>query len=95
LAEARDRVSELNSQIADLQLAICALRHEREAIEDQLDVYKYPVLTLPNETVSEIFMHFLPVYPDRPAQVELFSPATLGQICGKWREIAVATPSLW
>ncbi|KAJ7135207.1 hypothetical protein C8R43DRAFT_621682 [Mycena crocata] len=55
----------------------------------------YDVLTLPNEIVSEIFMHFLPEYPLCPPPTGLLSPALLTRICRTWREIAVQTPPLW
>ncbi|KAJ7894013.1 hypothetical protein B0H13DRAFT_2526169, partial [Mycena leptocephala] len=61
----------------------------------RLDSYKYPVLTLPNEIVSEISIHFLPVYPLCPPFIGVFSPTTLTQICCQWREVALATPELW
>ncbi|KAJ7025898.1 hypothetical protein C8F04DRAFT_1238890 [Mycena alexandri] len=65
------------------------------ADRDWLDAYTYPVLTLPNELVSEIFVHFLPVYPEAPPIVGSSSPNVLGHICKKWREIALSTPGLW
>jgi hypothetical protein len=42
-------------------------------------------LTLPNEIVSEIFVHFVPPYPESPAFTGILSPATLSQICRQWR----------
>ncbi|KAJ7845754.1 hypothetical protein B0H13DRAFT_1468531, partial [Mycena leptocephala] len=54
-----------------------------------------PVLTLPNEIVSEIFIHFLPLRPLCPPLTGLLSPTTLTQICRQWREVAQATPELW
>ncbi|KAJ6524274.1 hypothetical protein DFH09DRAFT_1418826 [Mycena vulgaris] len=94
-AKARTRISALDAQILELEIALGALRHERKAFGDQLDSYVYPVLELPNEIVSEIFTHFLPAYPKYPPLVGIHSPSILGQICRKWREIAVSTPSLW
>ncbi|KAJ6524261.1 hypothetical protein DFH09DRAFT_937351 [Mycena vulgaris] len=95
-AEARARISACDAQILDLELAIRVLQHERDTLQDQLDSYVYPVLERPlNEIVSEIFTHFLPPYPTKPPLWGLLSPFTLGQICHTWREIAVATPSLW
>ncbi|KAJ7470987.1 hypothetical protein FB451DRAFT_324330 [Mycena latifolia] len=94
-ASARARISALDAQISDLELALDGFRHKRRVVQEQLDSYIYPVLTLPNEIVSEIFTHFVPVYPACPPMVGLFSPSTLGQVCRKWREIAVSTPSLW
>jgi hypothetical protein len=92
---ARARLSELDAQISVLEISLRDLQHKRKALQNHLYAYKYPVLTLPNEITSEIFTHFLPSYPERPLLVSLHSAFTLGQICGKWREIALSTPSLW
>ncbi|KAJ7174859.1 hypothetical protein C8R46DRAFT_94521 [Mycena filopes] len=54
-----------------------------------------PALTLPPEIVSEIFLNFLPSYPDLPPPLGLFSPLLLCQICRLWRAIAVSAPDLW
>ncbi|KAJ7765740.1 hypothetical protein B0H16DRAFT_1794894 [Mycena metata] len=55
----------------------------------------YPVLTLPTEIVLEIFERFVPNYPRFPPLLGLKSPTVLTQICREWREIALATPTLW
>ncbi|KAJ7161184.1 hypothetical protein C8R46DRAFT_860439, partial [Mycena filopes] len=86
---------DLDSQVMQLERAISVLRAQRAHIEDRLDSYRYPVLTLPNEIVSEIFVHFLPVYPERPPVPGILSPTNLTQICRKWRQVALATPALW
>ncbi|KAJ7804863.1 hypothetical protein B0H14DRAFT_2260294, partial [Mycena olivaceomarginata] len=52
-------------------------------------------LTLPPEIVMEIFVAFLPAYPDCPPTFGLHSPLLLCQICRHWRAIAIATPELW
>ncbi|KAJ7720946.1 hypothetical protein B0H16DRAFT_1792254, partial [Mycena metata] len=52
-------------------------------------------LTLPPEVVSEIFVHFLPVYPKRAPQKGPLSPIILGHIFRLWRDIALSTPRLW
>ncbi|KAJ7742582.1 hypothetical protein B0H16DRAFT_1890240 [Mycena metata] len=54
-----------------------------------------PVLNLPTEIVSEILGHFIPVYPKTPPFIGRSSPNVLAQICSRWREIALSTPSLW
>ncbi|KAJ7127873.1 hypothetical protein C8R44DRAFT_733283 [Mycena epipterygia] len=84
----RARMSQIDSQIRDLW-------KERKLLRERFDGYKYPVLTLPNEIVSEIFSRFLPVYPLRPPAIDLLYPTILGQICRKWRQIALSTPVLW
>ncbi|KAJ7470984.1 hypothetical protein FB451DRAFT_1252650 [Mycena latifolia] len=94
-AEARAQISELDAQISDIELSLRSLRRKRDTVQKQLDSYIYPVMTLPSEIVAEIFARFLPVYPACPPMVGLLSPSTLCQVCRKWREIAVSTPSLW
>ncbi|KAF7343910.1 F-box domain-containing protein [Mycena venus] len=91
----RTRISDIEAQILHLERAISALRAEEKIVQKRLDSYKYPVLTLPNEIVSEIFTHFLPIYPGFPPLAGTGSPTSLTQICRKWREITLATPSLW
>ncbi|KAJ7430424.1 hypothetical protein B0H11DRAFT_943375 [Mycena galericulata] len=91
----RAKIEDIERQILDLNTAIQELRAEQDLIKKQLDEYKYPILALPNEIVSEIFIHFLPVYPLCPPQTGLLSPILLTHICRKWREIALTTPALW
>ncbi|KAJ7507100.1 hypothetical protein B0H11DRAFT_190996 [Mycena galericulata] len=95
LAADRARVAGIKAQIAALEHSLRALKEEKISVQDRLDAYTYPVLTLPNEIISEIFVHFLPLYPKRPPIIGLRSPILLGQICRKWREIALSTPALW
>ncbi|KAJ7154162.1 hypothetical protein C8R46DRAFT_1297869, partial [Mycena filopes] len=54
----------------------------------------YPVLTLPNEIVSHIFIQCLPAHGRvRPSRFR--APLLLAQICHHWREIAISTCRLW
>ncbi|KAJ7186381.1 hypothetical protein C8R46DRAFT_1057069 [Mycena filopes] len=62
---------------------------------DERSARAYPVLTLPPEIVSEIFVSFLPSYPEPPPKTGLLSPFLLCQICRQWRAIAASTPDLW
>ncbi|KAJ7817821.1 hypothetical protein B0H13DRAFT_2456665 [Mycena leptocephala] len=91
----RARVADLESQILHLEQSLSTLREEKMLAQKQLDSYKYPVLTLPNEIVSEIFIHFLPAYPEYPPPTGLLSPTLLTHICRTWREIALSTATLW
>lgn len=88
-AAARAQIADMENQISRLEKSIRSLRL------NQLESYQYPVLNLPNEIISEIFIHFLPVYPLCPPQTGLLSPTTLTHICRKWRDVALATPGLW
>jgi hypothetical protein len=71
------------------------LQSEKQLAQERLDSYTYPVLTLPNEIVGEIFVHVLPAYPLCPPLTGPDSPNSLAQICREWRNIALATPVLW
>ncbi|KAJ7342753.1 hypothetical protein DFH08DRAFT_938149 [Mycena albidolilacea] len=95
LAADRSRLADINSRIADLERSLSELRNERVIVQGRLDEYKYPVITLPNEIVCEIFIHFLPVYPRPPPFTGTESPTNLARVCRHWREIALALPMLW
>ncbi|KAK7025846.1 F-box domain-containing protein [Favolaschia claudopus] len=94
---AGDRKTVVNNraEILELQRRIVELSHANEAAQWRLHAYRFPVLTLPSEIVSEIFTHTLPPYPECPSQTGPFSPTSLSHICSKWREIALGTPRLW
>ncbi|KAJ7224996.1 hypothetical protein C8J57DRAFT_1535557 [Mycena rebaudengoi] len=94
-SELRAYISELDARILALEESLAATRRERDNLQSQLDDYKYPILTLPTEITAEIFINFLPAYPERPPFGGLFSPALLGQICPNLRQIAFNTPRLW
>ncbi|KAJ7262457.1 hypothetical protein C8J57DRAFT_453899 [Mycena rebaudengoi] len=94
-SDIRERMTDLDAQILELERALDTVRLERQDLQMRLDVYKYPVLTLPTDITSEIFVHFLPPYPERPPTTGPSSPELLAQICRMWREIALSTPRLW
>ncbi|KAJ7073834.1 hypothetical protein C8F01DRAFT_3549 [Mycena amicta] len=51
--------------------------------------------TLPNEIIGEIFVQYLPPYPDQPPLVGEGSPTFLLGVCQLWRSIALNSPLLW
>ncbi|KAJ6457514.1 hypothetical protein C8R47DRAFT_1164202 [Mycena vitilis] len=93
----RARIKDLQATILHLESSLLDLRREQSQAQERLDAYKYPVLTLPNELVSEIFIHTLRPYPEFPDLTGPFSlfPTRLTHICQSWRAIALATPELW
>ncbi|KAJ7178143.1 hypothetical protein C8R46DRAFT_1075958 [Mycena filopes] len=95
LAADRARFAVIRAQILVLECSLSPLYEESDLLKDRLDSYTYPVLSLPTEVVSEIFVHFLPVYPETPPMIGRYSPNVLGQICREWRETALSTPALW
>ncbi|KAJ6458393.1 hypothetical protein C8R47DRAFT_1059723 [Mycena vitilis] len=66
---------------------------EREKLKTFLETYIYPVLTLPTEITSEVFLQTLD--PEDTSPSSPTSPLFLGHICRAWREIALTTPPLW
>ncbi|KAJ7701632.1 hypothetical protein B0H16DRAFT_1902625 [Mycena metata] len=78
-----------------MELDRSLLNKENDILQGRLNAYTCPVFTLPNEIVSEIFVHFLPVYPEPPPMIGRSSPNILGRICREWRDIALSTPALW
>ncbi|KAJ7156542.1 hypothetical protein C8R43DRAFT_414600 [Mycena crocata] len=91
----RARLKAVEAEILQLEHSLTSLRMEKQSIQARLDDLKYPVLTLPNEITSEIFLHFIPPYPKCPPPTGLLSPTLLTHICRKWRQISLSTPSLW
>ncbi|KAJ7176294.1 hypothetical protein C8R43DRAFT_556689 [Mycena crocata] len=91
----RAELAQIETQIRALEHSLLLLRLRKNVVEKRLGSYIYPVLTLPNEITSEIFLQFLPVYPNCPPSTGLLSPTVLTHICRSWREIALATPALW
>ncbi|KAF7354704.1 F-box domain-containing protein [Mycena sanguinolenta] len=89
----RDRLAELNVQIALLEV-------ERDIIQKKLSSVTYPVLKLPFDVTSEIFLNCvpdlqdsLPIFDFSPERLPI--PVLLTQICRAWRKIAFKIPQIW
>ncbi|KAJ7628869.1 hypothetical protein FB45DRAFT_834880 [Roridomyces roridus] len=91
----RARLAQIESEIDELEQKLQLLRTEKNTAQGRLDAFKYPVLTLPNEITSEIFVQVLPPYPRCPPVTGRSSPTALTHVCRKWRDIGLATPQLW
>ncbi|KAK7055837.1 F-box domain-containing protein, partial [Favolaschia claudopus] len=50
LGEERVRLADIDTEIADLKRSIKLLRKEQRKLQDRVDGYKYPVLTLPTKS---------------------------------------------
>ncbi|KAJ7651053.1 hypothetical protein FB45DRAFT_889486 [Roridomyces roridus] len=95
LAVARARVAQVDKEMERLKLSgMHALCLERDQLQRTLGDYKYPVLTLPTEITSEIFIRYLP-WAQRPEFKGPNSPSFLLRICRQWRDVALGTPELW
>ncbi|KAJ7233890.1 hypothetical protein C8J57DRAFT_1195528 [Mycena rebaudengoi] len=95
-SDIRDRLLEPDDDdVLALERSLSAARLEQEDLQTPLDVSKYPILTLPTEITTEIFLHFIPAYPECSPISGPLSPTSLGHICQTWRDIAFNTPPLW
>ncbi|KAJ6610684.1 hypothetical protein B0H10DRAFT_2059096 [Mycena sp. CBHHK59/15] len=86
----RTRLSEIDSTIVKLQLQLKKLERERCAVTKSLT---FPVLALPVEITSKIFIECLPDTPREPSPY--YAPLLLSSICKKWRNITLSLPRLW
>ncbi|KAJ6492726.1 hypothetical protein C8R47DRAFT_420557 [Mycena vitilis] len=91
----RARIADMEDEIRYLERVLSQLRSETTLVQERIKSYKYPVLSLPRDLASEIFIHFALTFPHGPPLGGRFSPTTLTQVCHDWREIALATPQLW
>ncbi|KAJ6532265.1 hypothetical protein DFH09DRAFT_1182549 [Mycena vulgaris] len=97
----RTRLAEVHASIAEHKLRLEELDKTRRTIQRQLDLVVYPVLTLPSEITSNIFLESLPpslVFPEDVVKAPpnpSNAPLLLLRICRQWRSIAIATPRLW
>ncbi|KAJ7198337.1 hypothetical protein GGX14DRAFT_700134 [Mycena pura] len=90
----RARIAAIRNEVVALRLSIEVLEAEERDLESDLATVVYPVLTLPNEITSRIFLQCLPSHGRvRPSPRK--APLILAQICRQWREIALSTSEMW
>ncbi|KAJ7797324.1 hypothetical protein B0H14DRAFT_3157570 [Mycena olivaceomarginata] len=94
-AALRAQVLDLNSAISRQERILDDMRMRLQDLQSQLESITYPILTLPPEMTSEIFIHCLPSkrYMDVVNTNE--APLLLTHVCRVWRQIAISTPALW
>ncbi|KAJ6477531.1 hypothetical protein C8R45DRAFT_1007246 [Mycena sanguinolenta] len=84
----------LRSRLSELDALISSLTAERQRLRRVADTIVYPVLSLPAEITTEIFLRCTPSQSnlgESPSE----APLLLAQICRQWRQIALDTPHLW
>ncbi|KAJ7626929.1 hypothetical protein FB45DRAFT_1004573 [Roridomyces roridus] len=82
-AQLRARLSEVQSKIVELETQLFLLHREEASLRTALHSVVYPVLTLPDDTTTEIFQRYLG------------SPLVLASVCKQWRAVALSCPRLW
>ncbi|KAJ7462094.1 hypothetical protein FB451DRAFT_1267773 [Mycena latifolia] len=104
IADIRRRLAELDEQIIKQNMVLRGLEQQRTAVQRELyATATYPVLTLPNEIIAEIFIQCLPVTDDlrddpvceMTEELQTNAPILLMGVCRTWRDIVLTTPMLW
>ncbi|KAJ7708533.1 hypothetical protein B0H16DRAFT_1261004, partial [Mycena metata] len=85
----------LISSISRLQLSLDEMQTRLRHLQTRLDSITYPVLTLPPEITSEIFLLCLPDERTTGVVDPREVPLLLAHVCRAWRQIAISLPALW
>ncbi|KAJ7681796.1 hypothetical protein B0H17DRAFT_1333617 [Mycena rosella] len=94
----RNIVAETTAQLAHYRSLMDKLLAKRESAQLQLDSIVYPILSLPPEVTSEIFLSCLPTSytdPNKKTANPKEAPMLLSHVCRTWRKVALSTPALW
>ncbi|KAJ7127430.1 hypothetical protein C8R43DRAFT_1240379 [Mycena crocata] len=91
----RSRLDAIQFQMTVLESQMALLHAERESVLQHLAGIVYPVLTLPTDITSEIFLQYVKksLYPDHTERKN--SPLRLANICRAWRATAISTCRIW
>jgi hypothetical protein len=100
-------ITDLCQQLADLETETTGVLHQLEqqknSLKQHINAHRSPLLRLPPEITSEIFMSYL-AYHGYTVTYELDghfdllitkTPLLFGRICSAWRKLAWSTPRLW
>nr|GAT51556.1 predicted protein [Mycena chlorophos] len=98
-AELRKRIGQLEDAIARQTSSLRQMHHFLIAYRQRLhQTATFPVLSLPAEVLSEIFVYSLPDKTDsekKPDPTRPRAPLLLLQVCSRWKNVALSTPELW
>ncbi|KAJ7068840.1 hypothetical protein C8F01DRAFT_1119483 [Mycena amicta] len=92
-ASLRTQIEHLTLAIAEHKRVLDEMQTNLDSLQKQLHAIPYPILTLPPEIVSQIFIHSIPRAGSSPGR--LHAPTLPTQVCRVWRAIAISTPALW
>lgn len=89
------QLSDLQSETAYVQTLLHSLVQSQYHLKRELNARSAPILQLPPELLSEIFI----IYASGSVWSEWIrrhrSPLILGKVCNSWRELAWSIPKLW
>ncbi|KAJ6448477.1 hypothetical protein C8R45DRAFT_848892 [Mycena sanguinolenta] len=93
----RAALAEIQAEIARFKTyAACyisALEKQQEELDARLTSIVYPILSLPAEITSSIFVECLPDDGVSPSPES--APLLLLRVCRQWKDIALSTSQLW
>lgn len=93
-----EAIEKNDEEIEATEILLKRLRGRSRDLADQLVAQQRilsPARHLPSEIISEIFIHCLPIPSIQFHAVGIQVPLRLGQLCRRWRDIALSTPALW
>ncbi|KAJ7060090.1 hypothetical protein C8F01DRAFT_989043, partial [Mycena amicta] len=98
MGDPRARLAKIDAELyyleSDATKYIAALEAAEAILVERLSHLVYPILTLPHDITSRIFIACLPEH-GRVRMLSEAVPLKLSWVCRNWREIALATPELW
>ncbi|KAJ7771051.1 hypothetical protein DFH07DRAFT_937921 [Mycena maculata] len=69
------------------------LERDSGATQIELQSFRFPILTLPLEITTEIFIRCFPDEPEHPRQTH--APLLFLGVCKEWKHIALSIPTFW
>ncbi|KAK7470083.1 hypothetical protein VKT23_001524 [Stygiomarasmius scandens] len=97
LSKLLEKLQHLDFEIIRSETTLARLKRERRDVEKYVKAHQRllsPIVRLPSEILSEIFVCCLP--EDRhPTCSASNAPLSLGLVCQRWREVCLSTPRLW
>ncbi|KAJ6450678.1 hypothetical protein C8R45DRAFT_848855 [Mycena sanguinolenta] len=92
----RAALAEIQAEIARFKTYsaryISVLEKQQHDLESKLEAIVFPVLSLPAEITSRIFVECL---PDNVSPSTAHAPLLLTRVCRQWEDIALSTCQLW
>ncbi|KAJ7130982.1 hypothetical protein C8R46DRAFT_1327857 [Mycena filopes] len=97
LESLRTELTTLSASAAQYRLLIEEVEQRQATVQAALDAVVFPILTLPPEVTTEIFLHC--AVPARAYRQQMGPPPKdildLTTICWGWRNLALSIPRLW
>ncbi|KAJ7639539.1 hypothetical protein FB45DRAFT_428497 [Roridomyces roridus] len=90
-----EKHSRIEDELQELNEKQLILEQDQVTFQTLLACIKYPILTLPDEITSLIFIHLVADSDRDHAPSPNTAPLLLLQVCRRWQHIALTTPQLW